>query len=371
MTHPPDDLSLRHLARVVESSDDAIVSKNLDGVILSWNRAAERMFGYPAGEAIGRSIRLIIPADRQTEEDDLLARIRAGEGVTHYETIRQRKDGSFIPISLTVSPIYDEAGAVVGASKIARDITERVRGALTAQRLTAVVNSSNDAIITKDLNSTIMTWNPAAERLFGYTEAEAVGCSVRMLIPSECQAEEDLVLSKIRAGERVEHYETTRVRKDGTRVQISLTVSPIRDGAGRIVGASKIARDITERVRLEALAREHAANTIRLGEVGAVVASTLDRETVVQKVTDVATALTRAEFGAFFYNVVDVNSGDAYMLYTLSGAPREAFARFPHPRATKVFGPTFRGEGPVRMDDVTQDPSYGQNAPYFGTACSR
>lgn len=366
MTHPSDDLTLRHLARVVESSDDAIVSKSLEGVILSWNRAAERMFGYPADEAIGRNIRMIIPADRQAEEDRVIASIRAGEAVTHYETIRQRKDGTLLPISLTVSPIYDDAGTVTGASTIVRDISDRERSALTAERLTAVVESSDDAIVTKDLTSTIMTWNRAAERLFGYTESEAIGRSIRMLIPPECQAEEDLVLSKIRAGDRVEHYETTRVRKDGTRIQISLTVSPIRDRAGRIVGASKIARDITERVRLESLAREHAADAEKVGEVGAVVASTLDRETIVQKVTDVATALTRAEFGAFFYNVVDVNSGNAYLLYTLSGAPREAFAAFPHPRATDVFGPTFRGEGPVRMDDVTRDPRYGRNPPYFG-----
>ena len=165
--------------------------------------------------------------------------------------------------------------------------------------------------------------------MFGYTAAEAIGRSIRMLIPEELQDEEDVVLAKIRAGEKIDHYETIRQRKDGTRLSISLTVSPIRNEKGEIVGASKIARDITERSRLLAAAREHAANTEKLGEVGAVVASTLDRETIVQKVTDIATELTHAEFGAFFYNVTDPESGDAYMLYTLSGAPREAFAKFP------------------------------------------
>ena len=126
-TPPPDDLTARHLSKVVESSDDAIVSKDLNGIIRTWNRAAERMFGYSAAEAVGRSIRMIIPADRQAEEDAVLARIRAGEAVAHFETIRQRKDGSLVPISLTVSPIHDDAGTVIGASKIARDITERKR----------------------------------------------------------------------------------------------------------------------------------------------------------------------------------------------------------------------------------------------------
>src|SRR5215470_8133016 len=114
-----------HLAAIVSSSDDAIVSKDLNGIVTSWNSAAERMFGYTAEEAIGRSIRLIIPADRQTEEDEVLRRIRAGQSVKHFETERVRKDGSVIPISLTISPIFDAKGTVVGASKIARDISER------------------------------------------------------------------------------------------------------------------------------------------------------------------------------------------------------------------------------------------------------
>ncbi|HVD92745.1 MAG TPA: PAS domain S-box protein [Vicinamibacterales bacterium] len=360
------EIIARRLAAIVESSDDAIISKDLNGVITSWNRAAERMFGYTANEVVGQSIRLIIPPDRQSEEDAVLARIRVGESLTHFETVRQRKDGTLIPISLTVSPIVDGAGHVIGASKIARDLSERDRGEIASRRLRAVVESSDDAIITKDLNGTITSWNPAAERMFGYTEAEALGRSIRMLIPDELQEEEDLVLARIRAGEKIEHYQTIRQHRDGTRLTISLTVSPIRDQRGEIVGASKVARDITERARMLAAAREHASHTEKLGEVGAVVASTLDRETIVQKVTDIATELTRAEFGAFFYNVTDAESGDAYMLYTLSGAPREAFAKFPNPRATAIFAPTFHGEGPVRFDDVTADPRYGKSAPYFG-----
>ncbi len=237
---------------------------------------------------------------------------------------------------------------------------------LTARHLAKVIESSDDAIISKDLNSIITSWNPGAEKIFGYTAAEAIGKSIRMLIPDDLQGEEDVVMAKIRGGEKVDHYETIRLRKDGTPLSISLTVSPIRDDEGTIIGASKIARDVTERARLLAQTSEYAANTQKLSEVGALVASTLDRETIVQKVTDTATELTHAEFGAFFYNVRDQDSGDAYMLYALSGAPWEAFAHFPHPRATRVFAPTFRGEGIVRLDDVTQDPRYGHNAPFHG-----
>jgi PAS domain S-box-containing protein len=237
---------------------------------------------------------------------------------------------------------------------------------VTVRHLARVVESSDDAIVSKDLNGIITSWNPAAERIFGYTEAEVVGRSIRMIIPQDLQDEEDVVLAKIRAGEKVDHYETIRQHKDGRRLNISLTVSPIRDDTGMVVGASKVARDITERTRLLARLREQAVNTERLGEVGAVVASTLDREAIIQKVTDIATEMTHAEFGAFFYNVSEPDSGDAYMLYTLSGAPREAFSKFPNPRATAIFAPTFHGKGPVRLDDVTVDPRYGNNPPYHG-----
>lgn len=236
----------------------------------------------------------------------------------------------------------------------------------TVRHLAKVVESSDDAIVSKDLNGIIRTWNRAAERMFGYTSAEAVGQSIRMIIPADRQDEEDEVLARIRSGATVAHFETVRQRKDGPLLNISLTVSPVYDDEGHVIGASKIARDITEQVRLQAEADEQLSITRKLADVSVAVASSLDRETIVQKVTDTATELTHAEFGAFFYNERQEPNGDAYMLYTLSGAPREAFAKFPHPRATAVFGPTFRGEGTVRLDDVTKDPRYGQNPPFFG-----
>ena len=236
---------------------------------------------------------------------------------------------------------------------------------ITARHLAKVVESSDDAIVSKDLNSIILSWNRAAERMFGYTAEEAIGKSIRMIIPADRQAEEDDVLARVRKGESVTHFETIRQHKNKTLVPISLTVSPIYDDAGKIIGASKIARDISERVAMETATLEYVATTQRLSEIGATVASTLDRETVVQKVTDTATELTHAEFGAFFYNVAD-EQGDSYMLYALSGAPKEAFADFPQPRATGIFAPTFKGEGVVRLDDVTVDPRFGKNAPFNG-----
>src|SRR5579884_2158815 len=168
------------LSAIVDSSDDAIVSKDLNGIIMSWNKSAERVFGYTAEEAVGKSITMLIPPDRLDEEPKILSRLRRGERVDHFETIRRRKDGTLLDISLTISPVKDAHGKVIGASKIARDITEAKRGERADRLLAAIVDSSDDAIISKDLNGIITTWNKSAERLFGYSAEEAVGKSVTM-----------------------------------------------------------------------------------------------------------------------------------------------------------------------------------------------
>ncbi len=238
--------------------------------------------------------------------------------------------------------------------------------------LAAIVESSDDAIISKDLQGIIRSWNRGAERIFGYTADEVIGKPVTILAVPERVDEIPNIIERIRRGERVDHYQTKRQTKYGRVLNISLTVSPIRDASGTIIGASKIARDITDFIRAEeeraaALAREREARQTAelLNRVGPLLVSELNPETLAQKVTDLATQLTGAEFGALFHNVLD-QRGERYTLYTLSGVPREAFSGFPMPRNTKVFNPTFRGEGVVRSDDITQDPRYGQNLPYQG-----
>jgi PAS domain S-box-containing protein len=239
--------SRERLAALVESSDDAIIGKSLDGTISAWNTGAENLFGYSASEALGRPIQMLLPPERVSEESEILARIGRGERIDHFETIRVRKDGRRIDVSVTISPIRDRSGAVVGASKIARDISERKRAEEARERLAAVVESSDDAIIGTSLEGTISAWNPGAENLFGYSASEALGASIQMLVPPERVHEESEIMARIRRGERINHFETVRVQKDGKRIDVSVTISPIRDRSGAIVGASKIARDISER----------------------------------------------------------------------------------------------------------------------------
>ena len=143
MNDSRDDFSARRLVAIVDSSDDAIVSKDLDGIVTSWNQAAERMFGYTADEVVGQSITIIIPEDRLHEEQEVLRRIRRGEKVDHFETLRQHKNGTLIPISLTISPIRDANGLVVGASKIARDISYRIEAEAERARLLSEVQQAS------------------------------------------------------------------------------------------------------------------------------------------------------------------------------------------------------------------------------------
>jgi PAS domain S-box-containing protein len=366
------------LASVVAFSEDAIWSKTLDGIITSWNPAAERIFGYSAKEMVGQPAATFIPPDRRGEEATILDQIGRGKPVEPYQTKRQRKDGTLVDLSLSVSPVRNRAGKIIGAGTIGRnisrqrqlqeklieseerlrvtllsigdaviatdtdgkivfmnpiaerltgwtkesamgvsldevfrifnedtgavvenplsrvlregiivglanhtilrsklnkdvpiddsaapirsasgtmigavlvfrDVTERRLAEAAHRRLAAVVDSSDDAIVSKTLEGIITSWNRGAERLFGYFAEEVIGKHISILFPSERIAEETMILARIKRGERIEHYETVRLRKDGSMVSISLSVSPIKDNEGRIIGISKIARDTTHR----------------------------------------------------------------------------------------------------------------------------
>ena len=287
MTQQRPDEAAR-LAAIVESSEDAIISADLNGIITSWNPAAERLYGYRASEILGQSNHLIIPAERHPEEKAVRERIVSGQPVEHYESVRLRKDGSRIDVALTVSPLRARDGRVVGISKISRDISERNRNeslkeeSLAAvRRLAAIVESSDDGIIGMSMDGTITAWNRGAERMYGYAAAEVLGQSIRLVIPEDRREEASEVLERIKLGERVEHFETLRCRKDGTRFPVSLMVSPILYDGGTVIGASKIARDISEQKR----ASQRAAF---LAEVGAVLGGSLEYLTTLKTVADLA-----------------------------------------------------------------------------------
>lgn len=247
-----DGVAALHLAAIVESSDDAIISKDLNGIVTSWNRGAERIFGYTAAEMTGQPITTIIPPELQGDEQLILAKIRAGERIDHFQTVRLHKNGSRFQISLTVSPIKDLRGKIIGAAKIARNITPQKEAEQLVRRLAAIVESSEDAIYSTNLDGNITSWNQGAERIFGYTVEEILELPVTVIVPQELHADESLLLRKVQAGNRIEHFQTVRINKRGDRIHVSLTVSPVKDEHGEIIGAAKIARDITQEKKLEA-----------------------------------------------------------------------------------------------------------------------
>lgn len=382
------------LAAIVEFSGDAIITKNPDGIIQTWNAGAEQLFGYSAEEIIGKPVTIIFPRDRPDEEDVILEKLRRGQAVERLQTIRVAKDGRRIPVSVSISPLKDIEGNVTGASTIIHDFTaivaarealvrekellgttlasigdgmivtdsqsritflnpeaERLTGWTTSnaegrplpvvfrivnertrriaenpvekvlrlgtivglanhtmllredgaefliddsaapirdrdgslfgvvlvfrdvteqrklyearEQLAAIVEYSGEAIATKNLDGVIQTWNASAEKLFGYSADEIIGKSVTILIPPERLSEEDEILSRLRRGLPAERLETIRLKKDGTPIPVSVTVSPMKNADGEVIGASKLIQDITERSRLEKqrqqlLAREQA-----------------------------------------------------------------------------------------------------------------
>src|SRR6201982_78959 len=376
-----EEARFRHAA-IVESSDDAIISEKRDGVIVSWNGGAQRIYGYTEGEAVGKPITILVPRELVDEEHKILERVRTGERIEHYETLRVTKEGREINVSLSVSPIKDSSGKILGLCSISRDISERKRGeearrlaeqefARANERLqlameagaaggwdydlktgkdvwfgvghcqlgmkrdetlgsrkefwdrvheddrervqhalqvakekredfgedvrvvwrdgtthwlrsrgrfhyaangeaersvgislditerkraeeallryAAIVESCEDAIASGTLDGIIVSWNTGAQHMYGYTEAEAVGKPITMILPPELRDEEKKILETVRAGRHISQFETVRVTKTGKRINVSLTISPIKDSSDRMVGVSGIARDITER----------------------------------------------------------------------------------------------------------------------------
>lgn len=263
----------REVFRVtLRSIGDAVITTDNAGNVTYINEVGEALTGWSHEDALGqpldRVFRIVNEATRKPVENPAMRALRQGVvvGLANH-TVLIKKDGTECPIDDSAAPIRDEQGHVSGCVLIFRDVTaqrlnerERAKQLITARLLASIVESSNDAIISKSLEGIIQSWNAAAERLFGFTAEEALGKHISIVIPPERIAEEDKIIASMKAGKRIEHYETERVRSDGERIVVSLTISPIKDDDGNVVGASKIVRDITERKQLEDNLRVLAAD---------------------------------------------------------------------------------------------------------------
>src|SRR5438067_1222009 len=250
-TVPSDKVEMLYRG-ILDTALDCVITIGGDGRVLEFNPAAERVFGFSRQEAVGKELaELIIPVRMREQHRRGLARyLKTGEGPVigrRIEIAGLRKDGSEILVELAITALKIDSSPIFFA--YLRDITDRTRNEEASRHLAAIVESSDDAIVSKDLNGIITSWNGGAEKLFGFSADEVINKPITVIIPPDRYHEEQQILDRIHAGERVEHLDTVRRRKDGTLINVSLTVSPIKHADGRVIGASKIARDISERAR--------------------------------------------------------------------------------------------------------------------------
>lgn len=246
------------LSGIIRSSEDAIITRDFNGTITSWNPSAEKIFGYTAKEANGKHISLIIPDEFFEEEEIFIRSIKNGKRVQKYEAIRKRKDGTRIFTSHIITPVKDANKKIIGAAKIISDITDQ------KTFYASIINTSDDAICSETLDGIITTWNFGAGKMFGYTAQEVLGKHINTIVPESKVKEEVSIRNKIRGGKRGATFETIRLRKDGTEINVSLTVSPINNQSGKITGASIIAKDISKRIEME---EKHQLYTEKLEEL--------------------------------------------------------------------------------------------------------
>lgn len=262
---------------LLETSAEAVVITDGDGRIVLANRRAEAMFGYESGELAGQPVETLLPERLRTAHRGHRARYFAaprprpmGLG---FDLAGRHKDGAEFPVEISLSSFATDGGTF--ALALITDISERKRAEEALARLAAIVESSDDAIVSLTVDGIIVSWNAGAQRVYGYTAEEITGRSLALLVPPDRPDEVPRILESVRDGKGIDHYETERVRKDGTRIHVSLSASPMRDAFGRVVGTSVIARDITGRRRLERVARQ-AEKLAALGTLSAGVAHELN-----------------------------------------------------------------------------------------------
>ena len=241
---------LQFQATVLENITESVIVTDLTGTITYWNKGAHALFGYTAEEMLGKTLAPLYPdMDEHQLTHDLQQVLQGQDYIGEWKG--RRKDATTVWVAIKTTLLRNTAAEVIGFLGVASDITAREEAEETRRRLAAIVESSDDAIVGKTLDGIITSWNAAAERLFGYSSEEAIGKHITLIIPAELLWEEDEIIGKLRQGLRIHHFETVRVRKDGTRIEVSLSISPIKNSTGTIIGAAKIARDISERRELE------------------------------------------------------------------------------------------------------------------------
>lgn len=367
--------SLAMMRATLESTTDGILVTDYDAQVTDFNRQFVELWRIPPETlATGSHQKLQeVTSEQFAYPEAFRARMKEIYEQRPPEThdLLELLDGRVIE---RVSKIQRIGDRNVGRVWSFRDITQRIASEAELREqsewLRVTLGSIGDAVVTVDNDCCVTFLNPVAEEVTGWTTAEAVGRSINevlRLIDETTRQEARNPVAAALANGRTEELanHTILVRRDSREIPVEDSAAPIRNPAGKIIGAVMVFHDVAERRQKEQALKEECAITEHLYDIASSISTELDLEKVVQTITDAGTRATRAQFGAFFYNVLD-EIGGADMPYALSGVPRSAFDKFPMPRATAIFGPTFRGEGVIRLDDVRKDPRFGKNAPFYG-----
>jgi len=360
--------------RLLESLPIAAYTCDADGLIRYFNQQAVEVWGRvpelnsPVDRFCGSFKLLRIDGSPITHDRCWMAiALKTGNPFNGEEIVIEREDGARRTVLAHANPVRNEAGTLVGAINLLVDVTEREDGARAQRLLAAIVESSDDAIISKTLDGTIATWNHAAERLFGWTAQEAIGSSIMRIIPPDRQEEESEILVRLRQGERIDHYETLRVAKDGRLIDVSLTISPLRDAKGRITGASKVARDITagkeiQRAFLDARfeLENQFADLAALHEMSLQLSTTLELQPTLNAILKMAVTLDDSDFGLLLLRgenqelSVGASHGfDEGSLEFIAGAPFGACG----------YGTAVAERRRVIVEDAETDPLFAPDRP--------
>ncbi|MBG6233903.1 PAS domain S-box-containing protein [Pedobacter sp. CAN_A7] len=372
-TSPDESEELNHQSifkHFFYESPFASYSCNKEGYVTVFNQAAVELWGRTP--EIGKDLycgswRIYHPDGKQMQLSDspMALALKEGRAYDNFLITIERPDRTIKNVMLYARPIFDKNKCQIGTHSILVDVTNMDVTDKKQAILSAIVESTDNAIISKNLDGKVTSWNPGAQQIFGYTESEMVGQSILKIIPADRQTEEIEILDRLKKGERIEHLQTMRLTKSGKEVPISLTISPVRDSWGIIIGASKIARDITEELRIQKAIKKNTQNLEILNALGKVILEKLDVKAVLQKVTDATTKITGAEFGAFFYNAVN-EEGENLRLFSISGTEIDSFEKLGMPMNTQLFDLTFKDKQVVRSANIASDARYGSNGPHHG-----
>lgn len=357
--------SLENSKKMEPVSPFSIFTFDKDGLILTCNDSARLLWGREA--LIGKdhfysfwSFRYADGKPMSVEESPFSRTLTSGIACNGDEIMVERPDHSTFHLLVYTHLEEDQNNEPGSIRSILVNITDQKKAEEQQALLSSIVNSSDDAIISKSLNGTIKSWNSGAEKTFGYSEQEAIGKHINMLVPDHLQQEEETILNSIRAGKIIDHYQTIRLHKNGNKVQVYIIVSPVIDSKGTIIGATKVARDITGRLQTEEVLKQSAISMGILHSISKLISEKENIQSLIQQITDAATKITHADFGAFFYNPEEEDAL-ACKRFTLSGISEEKFEEFKLSRYFEILSPAFDEKKPVRMDDIRKSSGFGEN----------